>query len=92
MQSFLNFLSQWQIIIILIGCIYFETVSNDFCPPKSNDGKYFFCSCLKHWDQGLIIIIVYYCIILYTKKEQNIIISRVISSHMGPIYTETPYF
>ena len=37
-----------------------------------------------------VVIIVYYFQIR-NRKEHNIIISRVISSHMGPIYTETPY-
>ena len=38
-----------------------------------------------------------YLLLLYTifktetKKEHNIIIIRVISSHMGPMYIETPY-
>ena len=27
---------------------------------------------------------------IWNKKEHNIIISRVISSHMGPMYNETP--
>ena len=34
--------------------------------------------------------IVYYFQI-WNKKERNIIISRVIGSHMGPLYIETPY-
>ena len=36
-----------------------------------------------------IVLTVYYYQI-WTKKEHNIIIGRVISSHMGPMYIETP--
>ena len=39
---------------------------------------------------GLIVVIVSYFKI-WNKKEHNIIISRVISSHIDPIYMETPY-
>ena len=41
-----------------------------------------------HCDRGLIVVIVYYFQI-WNKKDHNIIISRVISSHMGPMYIET---
>ena len=68
-----------------MGCIYFETAVNDFC-----DTKYIFLSCPRHCDQGLIVVIVYYFQI-WNKKEHNIIISRVIESHMSPMYIETPY-
>ena len=37
-----------------------------------------------------MVIIVYYFQI-WNKKEHNIVISRVISSHMGPVYIVTPY-
>ena len=40
-----------------------------------------------HWEQGLIVVIVYYFQI-WNKKGHNVIISRIISSHMGPIYIE----
>ena len=49
----------------------------------------FFC-CQKHCDRGIIIVIVNYFQI-WNKNEHNIIISRVISSHIGPMYIETPY-
>ena len=42
-----------------------------------------------HCDLELIFVIVYYFQI-WNKKEHNIIISRVISSHMGSVYIETP--
>ena len=60
------------------------------CLQISCDVKYFFLSCLRHCDQGLISVIVYYYQI-WNKKEHNIIISRVISCHMGHVYIETPY-
>ena len=49
----------------------------------------FFVSCSRLCNQGLIVFKVYYFKI-WTKKEHNLIISRVISSHMGPMYIETP--
>ena len=52
-------------------------------------GKIFSLSCPKHCDRGLIAVIVYYFQI-WNKKE-HIIINRVMSSHMGPMYIETPY-
>ena len=52
-----------------------------------NDVKYFF-SCPRHCDQGLIVIIVNN-IQIWNKKEHNIIISKIISSHMGPLYIMT---
>ena len=69
-----------------MGCIYFETVLNDFVSKKSSDAKYFFFSCPKYNDQELIVIIVYYFQI-WNKKEHNIIINRVISNHISPIET-----
>ena len=51
--------------------------------------KIFFLSCPRHSDRGLIVDIVYYFQI-WNKKEQSIIISRVISSHMSPMYIKTP--
>ena len=53
------------------------------------EAKYFL-SCPRHCDWGLIVVIVYYFQIL-NKKKYNFIISRVISSHMDPMYIETPY-
>ena len=56
----------------------------------SNDAKYFFLSCPRHCVQGLIVVIAYFFQI-WNKREHNIMISRVISSHIGPMYIETPY-
>ena len=39
--------------------------------------------------RGLIIVIVYYFQI-WNKNYYKIIIIRVINSHMGPVFTETP--
>ena len=41
-------------------------------------------------NQELIVVMVYYFQI-WNKKEHNIIICRVISSHIGPLYIETSY-
>ena len=60
-----------------------------FCLQISSDTKYLFFSCPRHCDQRLIVVIVYYFQIWY--KKEHIIISSVISSHMGSIYIETPY-
>ena len=69
-----------------MGCIYFETVLNDFCHQISCDAKYFFLSGPKHCDRGLIVVIVYYFQIRNT-KEYNISISRVIcKSHGSHVY------
>ena len=38
----------------------------------------------------LVVVIIYYFQI-WNKKERWVIISRVISSHVGPMYIETPY-
>ena len=59
-----------------------------YCLQISSDAKYFFLSWPRCGDQGLIVVIVYYFQI-WNKKEHNIIISRVISSHMVPMYIET---
>ena len=40
-----------------------------------------------HCDRGLIVVFVYY--FKTWNKKDNIYISRVMSSHMGPIYIET---
>ena len=49
----------------------------------------FSLSCTKHCGQWLIVVEVNYFQIW--KTEHNFIISRVISSHMGPMYIEIPY-
>ena len=57
-----------------------------FCLQINNDAKYFF---LSMWSR----INSCYSILFSNLKQQktNIIISRVIRSHMGPIYIETLY-
>ena len=60
-----------------------------FCLQIRSDAKYFFLLCPRHCDQGLIVVILYYFQI-WNKKECYIIIRRVISRHMGPMYSETP--
>ena len=61
-----------------------------FCPQISSEAKYFFLSCPRHSDRGLIVIIIYY--FQNWNKEHNIFISRVINSHMGPhVYWNTLY-
>ena len=46
-----------------------------------------FLSCPRYCDRGLIVVRVYYFQI-WNKKEHTIIINRVISSHMGPMYID----
>ena len=53
-----------------------------------SDAKYIFLSYPKVCDWGLIVAVVYY-IQIWSKKEHNIIISWVSSSHMGPVYIKT---
>ena len=60
------------------------------CLQISSDAKYVFLSCPRQFHEGLVVFIVYYFQI-WNKKELNIIICRVISSYIGPIYIETPY-
>ena len=48
-----------------------------------------FLSCPRNHDWGLIYVVSYFRI--WNKSEQNIIIYRVISNHIGPMYIETPY-
>ena len=62
-----------------------------FCLQISSDVRYFFLSCRRNCDQGLIVVIVSYFKIWH--KKHNIIdsSSRVINSHMGPMYIEAPY-
>ena len=56
--------------------------------PTKKWHKIFFLFGIRHYDQALIVFMVYYFPVC--KKEHNIIISRVISSNMGPMYIETP--
>ena len=60
------------------------------CLQISSDAKCYSLSCPRHCHWELIVFIVYNFQI-WNKKEHNIIISRVISSDMGPMYIETPY-
>ena len=48
-----------------------------------------FRSCQRDCDQRLIVVIVYYFQNWNKKEYIIIIISRVISSYMGPMYIET---
>ena len=52
----------------------------------SSDTKYFSSPCSWHCDRGLIVVTVYY----FQIWNKNIIISWVISSHVGPMYIEIP--
>ena len=75
-----------------MGCIYFETVLNDFCLEISSDSNYF-SSCPRHCDQGLIVVNSILFSHLKKKNKQTKLnkqqhISRVISSHM---YIKKPY-
>ena len=69
-----------------MGCIYLETVFNGFFNLQiSSDARCFFLFWPRHCDQGLIVLIEYFFQI-WIKKDHTII-----SSHMGPMYIETPY-
>ena len=61
-----------------------------YCLQISCDGKYFFLSCPRHCNRGLIVVIIY-SFQIWKKKEHSIIISWAISRHMGSMYIETPY-
>ena len=41
-----------------MACIYFKTVLND-CFQIRSDAKYFFLSCPRHCDQGLLVVILF---------------------------------
>ena len=58
--------------------------------PNKEWGKIFFFSCPRHCDRGLIVDIEF-CFQIWNKKEDNIISSRVISSHIGLMYSGTPW-
>ena len=89
MQTFFEFLASvinhYYINGLHLFCNSFEL----FCLQISSDAKYFFLSSPRHCDQGLTVVIVYYFKI-WIKKEHNIIIRRVIRSHMDLMYIETP--
>ena len=61
-----------------------------FCLQVRNDTKCISLSYTRHCDQALIVVRVFYFLI-WNKKEHNIIISSVISSHMSSMYIEMPY-
>ena len=60
-----------------------------FCLQISNDAKWFFLSCPRNCDRGLIVVIVYYFLIWNNNNnnKHNIIISK-LCSHMDPLYIE----
>ena len=68
-----------------MGCIYLETVLNDFVFKWVVRQNIFPLLFKALWSRINIFFIVYYSQI-WNKKDNNIIISRAISSPMGPIY------
>ena len=58
--------------------------------PNKQWCKIFFLFGSKNCDRGLTVIIVDYFPI-WSKKERNNIIGRIISNRIGPMYIETPY-
>ena len=58
--------------------------------PNKHWSKIFFLSCPKHCDRGLIVVMAY-PFRFWNKKEHKIIVSRVISSQIGPMYIKTRY-
>ena len=89
MQSFFEFLVSVINHYHINGWHVFGDSLEWLCRQISSEVKYFFLSCSRHCNQGFIVDIVYYFQI-WNKKEHNIIISIVISSHIGPMYIETP--
>ena len=90
-------------IIILLGCIYLETFLNDFVF-KYLVRQNIFPSCPSHCDRGFIVVIYVhgrFIVVIYVdgrhiyfqiwNKKQHKIISRDISSHIGPLYIDVPY-
>ena len=71
-----------------MGFTYFETVLNDFRLKIFSDAKYVFFFCLRRWDRGLKVVRVNYFQI-WNINEYNMVISRVISSQISPMYFET---
>ena len=55
---------------------------------NSFHAKWFFLSCPRHCDRELVVVIFKF---ETKKKEHNVIINRVISSHIGSVYIETLY-
>ena len=64
--------------------------SRKILPPNEQWRKIFLLSFARHCDWGLIVVMIYYFQI-WNKQEHIIIISKVISSHMGLMYSETPH-
>ena len=89
LQSFSEFLVSVINHYHINGLHLFWDIFKWFCLQISSDTKYFFLSCPRYCDWRLIVVIVYYFQI-WNKKKHNIISSRVISSHIGPMYIETP--
>ena len=73
----INFAFLGIIVKVKLSAKFFLHSFEWFCLQISSDTKY-------------LVVIVYYFQIR-NKKEHYIIISRVISSHLGPMYIETPY-
>ena len=70
-----------------MDCIYFVTGLNDLVS-KTLWRKIFFLSSPRHCNRGLIVVIVYYS---ETAKNTALLLVEHISSHMDPMYIETPY-
>ena len=90
MQSFFEFLVSVINLYYINRLHLFLNSFGWFCLQISSDAKYFFLSCSRHCDLRLIVVIVYNFQI-WSKKEHIIIICRVISRHMDPMYIELPY-
>ena len=74
-----------------MDCIDFETVLNDFVSILVVPQNIFHLLFKALWSR--LIVVVFSNLKLKKKKkkkEHSIIISRVISSHMGSLYIETP--
>ena len=71
-----------------MGCIYFETVLNDFVS-KLVVTKNIFLSCLRHCDRGLIVV-KYSIFKSETKKNTALLLVELVAV-TGRMYIETPY-
>ena len=77
-QFLLSIINHYHINGLRLFCDSFEW----FCLQRSSDAKYVFLSC----SRGIIVVLVY-CFQIWNKKEHSLI-TRVISSHMGPMYID----
>ena len=84
-QSFFEFLVSVINYFYINGLNLFWNSFEWFLSSNKLWREIFFLSCPRHCDQGLIVVIVYNFQI-WNKKEHNIIISRIMSGHMGPMY------